>query len=162
MKCNIIEGYCAECGAPSGKREFCQAEGTLADYYKMVAGEIPPRCMKLTRRQTFLVTQGPGTKLKEVLAQLGQIGPPGCKCDQMAAKMNYWGPDSCNGEHRQEILTHLNEAYKSLATMDKLKIAKKAVQLGVWINPLDPASSVLDIAISRSRGPSQVPGGCSV
>jgi hypothetical protein len=97
-------------------------------------------------------TEGPGTELKKIFAAFGISPSADCQCDAMVTQMNIWGPAGCE-DHRGEILAHLNNAYAQLnpSWTEKSAMAAKALALGIIINPLDPAASVLDAAVARAK-----------
>lgn len=97
---------------------------------------------------------GPGTELKRLLLDLGITGWSGCGCESMAAKMNRWGPEGCR-EHRVEIVAWLNEKQAALSWTEKLTAAVNAVAAELWLNPLDPAGSLVDEAIRRTENPAR-------
>lgn len=113
--------------------------------------EINAICTAIASGGESFPPSGPGTALARIIAGIKLGRTAGCGCDEMLAKMNSWGVSGCN-EHRDEILAHLQRAYRELnpSWVDKAKMAAAAMAMGVMVNPLDPASSLLEAAISRA------------
>jgi len=109
----------------------------------------PPRhlCGNSPQRPvTASPTHGPGTTLKSILSELGIKPTANCGCDAMVAKMNQWGADGCR-LHREEILTHLHQAYNVSNILTKLKAGILALGQGL---PLT-LEGLLDEAIQRAE-----------
>jgi hypothetical protein len=97
---------------------------------------------------------GVGTAITDLIQSLGMKPRPGCFCKSMARKMNNWGPAGCR-EHRDEIIAHLNRAYSEQSTWATIRAAYHAAASGAvfdWLNPLDPAGSLLDRALAVAEG----------
>lgn len=112
-------------------------------YTVLKEGEIPPP------RPTFV---GPGTCLHRILFKLG-ISPDKCNgdCAAMLRRMDRLGPLGCI-QHKDEIIRHLNKAYKKIGTLALPSIAAKALRSGLIfkIHPVNRAESLLDLAIQHS------------
>jgi hypothetical protein len=96
---------------------------------------------------------GVGTAITALIQLLGMKPVPGCHCKSMARKMNNWGPAGCR-ENRDEIIAHLNKAYSEQSTWATVRAACIAAVSGAafeWLNPLDPAGSLLDRAIESAE-----------
>lgn len=68
------------------------------------------RMCQVKMREEFVVTYpaGPGTELKEMLADFGFSSFEGCKCNSLVNRMNRWGPDGCRQpDNKQTVLAEL-------------------------------------------------------
>jgi hypothetical protein len=92
----------------------------------------------------------PGQILRWLIASVGLQETGGCGCKDLAAKMDAWGVAGCE-EHRPEILEKLRLASKDVPIAKLLRAARKAMIRGLWINPVDPATSLLNHALKRAQ-----------
>jgi hypothetical protein len=92
------------------------------------------------------ITEGVGTELKKIFAELGISPASACQCDAKAREWNANGVEWCQS-HRAEILAHLQSAYAHAS------LATKATALGaaLWHGYPLTLSGILDLAIERSR-----------
>lgn len=97
---------CIVCGL-EGHSPF---EAVFVDGREVVIG---PACLagRKEPRPTPL-NAGPGTELHKLIAELGITPDASCGCEAMRQKMDAGGVEWCK-EHRDEILAHLQTAYKS-------------------------------------------------
>lgn len=97
------------------------------------------------------IDDGPGSELKAIIAELGLAGDAGCGCEAMARQMNVWGVCGCR-EHHAQIVAQLRKAAAKKGWLAKLAAAKAAVAAGLAlrIDWLDPAPSLVEIAIERA------------
>lgn len=93
---------------------------------------------------------GPGTELKSLLALLGFGEAGSCGCGDKARQMDRWGVAGCR-EHRDEIVAWLTEQQGKQGWKAQVLAGVRAAQAGLWLNPLDPAGSLLDEAIRRAE-----------
>jgi hypothetical protein len=95
---------------------------------------------------------GPGTRLKLLLADLGLHGQEGCGCAGMALQMDRWGVAGCR-ERRQEILDWLHRQQAQTGWWSQLKAAARAARAGLafHLDPRDPAAGLLDEALRRAE-----------
>jgi len=90
-------------------------------------------------------TEGPGTELKKIFAELLISPIASCECDAMANQMNAWGPDGCR-EHRDDILAHLQMAYDESTVLQALTAGAMAA---VRWKPMT-LEGLLNLAIERA------------
>ena len=93
--------------------------------------------------------EGPGTELKKILESLGITGSVGCDCNAKMNQMNAWGVKGCI-EHRGEIIEWLRQQRDKRGWGDTLIAGVKSVLQGLWFNPIDPISDLIDLAITRT------------
>lgn len=101
-------------------------------------------------RKAARPTDGPGTELRALLAELGLPNSKGCQCKSRQSKMNEWGLEGCRA-NRAEIEGWLRGEAKKVGWRHKLKAAALGVWHGIVVNPLDPAPGLLDTALERWR-----------
>lgn len=92
---------------------------------------------------------GPGTELKNLLAELGITSVQGCGCDSKVAMMNRWGVEGCRerfGEIRQWLVNSRGKA----SWTETIRAAVSVMASGLHIDPLDAEGSLVRIAIERS------------
>jgi hypothetical protein len=90
-------------------------------------------------------TEGPGTELHKIFAELYISPTVSCQCEAMRNQMNSWGPEGCR-EHRDEILEHLRKAYDETTILSVIRAGATAV-----IKRLPKSlEGLLDLAIERS------------
>lgn len=102
---------------------------------------------------------GPGTEAKRLFESLQIVPLKGCGCEEFARKMDRWGVAGCRGEHYDEIVARFREYAGKYDWPTKLKaaaiLAKRAATcqsaLAFRLNPLDPASGLVDEAIRRAE-----------
>ena len=70
---------------------------------------LPGETWSAVRREPAANLTGPGSELKQLLAELGQSVTVDCGCEDKAHQMNVWGVAGCR-EHRAEIIAWLQEA----------------------------------------------------
>lgn len=93
------------------------------------------------------VQNGPGSIMKKLMTELGFRA---CnRCNALASQMDEWGIAGCL-EHKEVILTQLREHAKRVGWWEKCKAGVIAIKNGVFINPLDPASSIFDESMRRA------------
>lgn len=93
-----------------------------------------------------IANEFPGAELKRLFAGLQITKTDGCNCDEWISRMNAWGIAGCQ-EHRGEILTHLNKAYKSASNLTKIQAGFAAFSQGL---PLT-LEGLLDEALRRAE-----------
>lgn len=98
-----------------------------------------------------VVTEGPGTELKAILATVGIVGNLGCSCKAMANRMNRWGAQGCQ-ERLPEIVTKLRINAEKLGWLEMMKARGLAFSTGLafQIDWLDPIPSLVEEAIRRA------------
>lgn len=92
---------------------------------------------------------GPGTELKQLLAELGITGVQGCGCDSKVATMNRWGVEGCRerfGEIRQWLVNSRGKA----SWAEAIRAAVAVVASGIEVDPFDVEGSLVRIAIERA------------
>lgn len=92
---------------------------------------------------------GPGTKLKELLAEIGVKDDGGCGCRAYAAQMDAWGVDGCRAR-RAEIVARLKEQWERLGWWDRVKTGVRTVRA---CGLSDPAGELVDRAIALAETP---------
>lgn len=121
---------------PVGACHWCDLYRTDAGYRALWDGTPAPAV-------------GPGTRLKQLLAEMGVTPAAGCGCDERATRMNEWGPAGCR-ERRAEIVDWLREEWGRLGWLEKAKAAGRALAAG-FVHPLDPVGALVDEAIRRAE-----------
>jgi hypothetical protein len=95
-------------------------------------GPINPDIVHLMRGKHLLAQYSSsskepvGTKLAEIIAEVGIQQPQGCSCRTMQGAMDSWGIDGCR-QHRREILTHLAEASDNASWLDFARMASRGI-----------------------------------
>lgn len=94
---------------------------------------------------------GPGSKLKELLAELGIKNFAGCGCASRMRQMNRWGVVGCR-ENFAAIRGWIAEAQAKAGWSATLTAATRATTSGLalQIDPLDIPGSLVRIAINRA------------
>lgn len=131
---------CPDCGRRCAARRnaFPLHCACGSRYEDADAGEWLPREQKQKKLHAPREPEpldGPGTRLKKILASMGIHDTAGCGCENMLRKMNAWGPDGCR-THRQEIVDHL-----------RAKAAERGWMLTEWL----PVGVLVDRAIKLSE-----------
>ncbi len=93
-----------------------------------------------------LVRLGVGTQLFNILQERHIESTSSCACKQMLVQMNLWGIDGCQ-EHREEILEHLQQAYKTADTGTKLTALGSTMLRG---GPFT-LEGLLNLALDRAK-----------
>jgi hypothetical protein len=88
--------------------------------------------------------------MHELTDAIGLLEKAGCGCRALARKMDTWGPDGCE-VHRQEIVEHLNKAAAGVSWPQRLRATKGLLSRRIFLNPLDPAGSLLDAALALAK-----------
>lgn len=96
-----------------------------------------------------VATSGPGTELKQLLAELGFRAKPDCGCEAKWRRMNEWGVGGCRA-NLDTILGWLTEAKNQAGWLETIRGAALAVTSGLQIDPLDVEGSLVRIAIERA------------
>jgi hypothetical protein len=145
-----VDGVCVE--------SIEQPEGGIGPFFgncEDACNCAAPEAMMMisSARQTggFITDiQGPGTELKNILAEIGLSQSEGCPCKSREKKMNRWGLEKCK-EKRGEIEQWLREDSTKVGWGTKMKASLRAVATGIAfkVNPIDPAPGLLDLALSR-------------
>lgn len=130
------------CDSPLLRTSACGVPASLCSACPYADCDLPARLVGRRR-------QAPGAELARLIRSLGLRGESGCGCDDLAARMDAWGVGGCQ-RHREEILAHLRGRAAGLGWPDKLRAAGRAALRGLVVNPLDPASSLLDEALRRA------------
>jgi hypothetical protein len=89
----------------------------------------------------------PGTKLHEVLAEVGISGDDDCGCSAFAATMNAWGVEGCRA-NRQVIIQRLQDA--AINHGWDAAIAAPSLLIKPWFNIVDPFGAIVDEAIRKA------------
>jgi hypothetical protein len=94
---------------------------------------------------------GAGSQLWRLLSDLGVEHKEDCPCVLLAYIMNLLGPDGCE-EQRAKILSVLKKNKKKYGWNDHIRAALSVVCQGLvfQLNPLDPLSSLFDLAVQRT------------
>lgn len=151
MTCECpVAGYCPRYDREMVDRHWQICQGVILTPEKCETYREHWKHMPTGKPSPLL--SGVGTELHRIFSALGIAKSDGCNCDEWIAKMNAWGPDGCE-DHRDEILEHLKKSYAAInpSWAEKATIAAKALAMGIIINPLDPAGSLLNAAIRRSK-----------
>jgi hypothetical protein len=123
---------------------------------------LPPPPAKINRN---CKQRGPGTHLASLLGALA-IKPSKCDgtCDEWRHQMDVWGADGCR-QHRDEILSHLGDAYRTSSLATRVMAGMTAVRLNALAmaglsdgSPLT-ISGLLDEAIRRADVPALAENG---
>lgn len=93
---------------------------------------------------------GPGTQLKNLLAELGLQPSSNCQCDSRAAQMNAWGVIGCL-DNRETIMGWLREEAEKASWGSLLYGAVKLALGKSHISLFDPYNSLLAEAIRRAE-----------
>lgn len=144
-----VEGRdCRLCWKYHQNMRFHKAHGGKGQWLggTIVEGDFPQASPSPTPPQ-----EGPGTELKSLLSQLGLVAGKGCACNSKAAQMNEWGAEGCKAR-RGEIVGWLEEQRRKQGWGQILSSAVLALKAGIFLNPLDPVGSLVDLAIQRSEG----------
>lgn len=139
---------CTRCSLRIGslKPEDIPARGVVCRCgNRILPGEAKPD----TRKRHPIVKEGPGTELKNLLAELGITGPQGCGCESKAQRMNRWGVEGCR-ERFDEIREWLVASRGKATWLETLRAAAAVVTSGLAIDPLDVEGSLVRIAIERA------------
>lgn len=122
---------------------------------KLIQGELTKEVQRRAKLEKSEATQagpkGPGSHLSDILKSLGF--PPCQLCKDMAAKMDEWGVDGCKlPENRETILKRLRDQAAAAGWWEANRARALAVSTGIAfkLNWLDPAPSLLDLAIERA------------
>lgn len=67
-----------------------------------------------------------GDEMTSLVAEYNLAAKSSCSCKSWEGKMNDWGVSGCR-EHREEIISHLSEAYHAATWWDTFKAAGSAV-----------------------------------
>ncbi len=93
--------------------------------------------------------KGPGDCLQLILESFG-IHPQNCECKIWIERMNRWNIEGCLA-HKQEIVQYLREQQVKYGWVKTLIAAKRNPKLAWQLNWLDPAPSIVDLAISMAK-----------
>lgn len=123
----------------------------------------PAKCKFYQDNWLQLATEqadGPGTQLKNLLAELGIKDFAGCGCASKMRRMNRWGVEKCR-EKFATIRGWLVEAQAKAGWQTTITAAAKAATSGLamQIDPLDIPGSLVRIAIERAESAETCPLG---
>jgi hypothetical protein len=95
---------------------------------------------------------GPGTELRNLLAELGIRAQNACGCKSMAEKMDRLGPERCRHNQRH-IVAYLKRRARKSGWLTKLTAARAAFERGIafQVNWLDPIPGLVALAIDRAE-----------
>lgn len=95
---------------------------------------------------------GPGTELRDMLAELWLTPRDGCGCQTRLKVMNGWGVEGCR-YNRDKIVGWLREAAAKTTRWLRMRAVLRAVWVGlVWELPWrDPYGGLVDLAIYRAE-----------
>lgn len=138
-------------GVRLDRRTMCQDcwlyENSAKTRERWDGSRPPPR--RGTGVEIPVPTEGVGTELGELISELGLKTGQGCgSCQALLDAMNIGGPRWVE-ENRDFILNQLRAAQARLRWSEKLTAALNAARGGLTLNPLDPASGLLDRASRR-------------
>lgn len=124
----------------------CDDPEVRKGYATMWSGEGPAATKAWVRPKGH-----PGTELKKLLAMLGFTAKSGCKCNSKARQMDTWGVAGCRA-HEDEIVAWLREEQKKAGWLEKAGAVRRAAANAMtFLNPLDPAGSLVREAIRRAE-----------
>ncbi len=129
---------------------------------KLIENELAKEIQRQGVRAGTTKKLGPGGHLADILKSLGF--PPCQLCKELAAKMDEWGVEGCRlPENREVILKRLRDQAKAARWWETQRAKALAVSTGIAfrLNWLDPAPSLLDIALERSQT-TQTPSSAAV
>jgi hypothetical protein len=140
----------------NGKRELtCVNCGTIrvtraVSYHRACTGVSGGKKSTIYKDEPHPKTKSiAGTKLKEILGEIGIKEEGGCGCGDRKNQMNDWDLQTCR-ENRNEIIGWLKKAASEKTWGKKLKAGTKLISQP-WFNPIDPYGSIVDEAIRRAE-----------
>lgn len=96
------------------------------------------------------IVGGPGTEIGELIVKLGVVETKDCQCRARIVQMDEWGVEGCK-EKRAYIIDWLKEQQATLGWAKNAAITANAIVQGLWLNPLNPIGSLVDLAIKRAE-----------
>ena len=142
---------CPKCGHITAPILATSADKVLCRCHRQPPGAERP---VVKHSPTFIdpslaiVKEGPGTELKNLLAELGITGPQGCGCESKAQRMNRWGVEGCR-ERFETIRGWLVESRGKATWAETIRAGMAVVVRG--INFTDIESELVRIAIERAE-----------
>jgi len=79
-------------------------------------------------RQPIVLSSGPGTELKALLASFGIHASPTCQCNKMATQMDSWGPEE-SLKHIEQIVDVMQETAKARKLPFLRPVGRKLVRI---------------------------------
>lgn len=110
----------------------------------------------ITGKDSSALTSSPsrqsmvGTKIHELLSRIGIEQKQGCGCGSRQRQLDAMSIENIQS-HREQIEAMLNAQAKQLTMKQKLAAFANAARQGIFINPLNPARSILDHAIRQAK-----------
>lgn len=93
----------------------------------------------------------PGSQLRQIFRLLNVKEKEGCHCSEKYIQMDQWGVDGCK-EHFDEIVAWLKEGIKEYDWGDVVAASLLFLPRGIKVNPFDPFTSLVRLAITRTEG----------
>jgi len=119
-----------------------------------------PEGQPLVYERCVLGTGTPGTKLREIMRDLGVEEKPNCSCKLVARKMDAWGVEGCSlPKNHAWIVEQIRANAAKWTWAEKLGIAMRAAtsELMLVIDPLDVYGSLVNEAIRRAAASASTP-----
>lgn len=103
------------------------------------------------RRTITYLNDGCGSELEKLIKL---IIPTPCKCSgcrDLAFEMNSRGIEWCKA-NKSMIIRKVWQSYRKLSNAEKISAAARAIKRGIFLNPLNPPASLVDLAIRMAEG----------